>query len=310
MKTEIVTREMMAKFQAEAKELGFLNMSAAPAGPVKKGQTVLDWVAQGNHAEMHWYARSLEKRLDPRNVVPGAQSVVMLTIAYHHEPCTLGGYALARYACGDDYHDVVLKRLRQLGDRIHEAFPESNYRAYVDTGPVLERYWAEQAGLGWIGKNGNLISREHGSYLFLASMVSTLRFPYAQPHDEFCGNCRACLDVCPTDAFVSEGVVDSRKCISYLNIEHRGPFEQAPDFDGWIFGCDLCQEVCPWTTKFSKGPVLPELAPRPAYESLEADAIAAMEQTDFSTTFRKSPIKRTKMAGLKRNLEHLEHTGD
>ena len=156
-----------------------------------------------------------------------------------------------------------------------------------------------------IGKNGNLISRKDGSYLFLASILTNLTVPHGQPHAGYCGACRACLDVCPTDAFVAEGVVDSRRCISYLNIEHRGPFENAPDFADWLFGCDLCQEVCPWTQKFAAEPILQEFLPRDAYNSLGGQDLAEMSQPDFSKLFRKSPIKRTKLAGLKRNLAHL-----
>lgn len=293
-------------WQEHARALGFREMGAAPAGPVKRQEEVTQWVAGGNHGEMHWYARSLEKRLNPKLALPGAESVIVLTMPYHKEACSLGEYKLARYACGDDYHDVVLKKLRLLGHHIHAAFPQATYRAYVDTGPVLERYWAEQAGLGWIGKNGNLISRRDGSYLFLASILTSLKVPYGQPHEPLCGSCRACLDICPTDAFISDGLLDSRKCISYLTIEHRGPFQNAPDFDNWLFGCDLCQEVCPWTQKFSPGSSEEAFLPRESYASIDAQVMEEMTQEDFSATFRKSPIKRTKLAGIIRNVRHLK----
>ena len=294
------------RYQREARALGFLEMAAAPVAPVRRAEAVTSWVANGFHGEMHWYARGLAKRLDPSLVVPGARSIIMLTTPYTREPCTLAGKKLARYACGDDYHDVLKERLIRLHDLIKLDHPGANLRYYVDTGPVLERYWAEQAGLGWIGKNGNLISRSHGSYLFLASMVTDLDLPTGQPHPPFCGACRACIDVCPTDAIVADGVVDSRRCISYLNIEHRGDFPAAtPAFDEWLFGCDLCQEVCPWTRKFAAERLLDAFAPRPAYAELGGPELARMEQEQFSNLFRKSAVKRTKLAGLKRNLDHL-----
>ncbi|CAM2007932.1 tRNA epoxyqueuosine(34) reductase QueG [Acanthopleuribacter pedis] len=295
-----------AAFRQFVLSLGFSDVAAAPVQPVKRAQAVKDWVAAGHHADMHWYARGLEKRLDPRLVVPEARSIIVLTMPYHPEPVTLAGKKLARYACGDDYHDVILKKLKLCTAWLSERVPDSATRHYVDTGPVLERYWAQESGLGWIGKNGNLISRREGSYLFLASMVTTLRVPYGTPHLDFCGSCRACIDACPTDAIVADGVVDARKCISYLTIEHRGPFEDAPDFSDWLFGCDICQEVCPWPNKFSQPTAEPAFLPREAYGELTEEGLAAMEQADFSATFRKSPIKRTKIAGIQRNLEHLQ----
>ena len=294
-----------ARLQEQARGLGFLEMAAAPKGPVRHAAAVEAWVRDGFHAEMTWYARGLAKRLDLDRVLEGAASVIVLTTPYHREPCTLAGHALARYACGDDYHDVLKPKLWQLIETIRGMVPEAACRPYVDTGPLLERYWAEEAGLGWIGKNGCLISREAGSYLFLACIVTDVEVPYGDRHAPFCGHCRACIDACPTDAIVSDGIVDSNRCISYLNIEHRGPFEDAPSFDGWLFGCDICQEVCPWTRKFSLETLLPELRPRPTHADLTREGLFEMDQATFSATFRKSAIKRAKMAGLKRNAAHL-----
>lgn len=294
------------EFRRFVTELGFSDVAAAPVRPVKRAQAVKDWVDNGYHADMHWFARGLEKRLDPRLVQPDARSIIMLTMPYHCEPVTLAGKKLARYACGDDYHDVILKLIKQCTAWLTEREPDSATRHYVDTGPVLERYWAQESGLGWIGKNGNLISRRQGSYIFLASLVTTLQVPYGRPHDDFCGSCRACIDACPTQAIVADGVVDSRKCISYMTIEHRGPFEDAPDFENWLFGCDICQEVCPWPNKFSQETPLEALRPRQAYAELEEDDLADMVQEVFSATFRKSPVKRTKIAGIQRNLKHLQ----
>ncbi len=295
-----------SQYRKMAKELGFSELAAAPTHVVRHEGRVRDWVAAGYQADMFWFDRSMEKRLDPSKVMADAASMLVLTCAYTPEPCTLAGKKLARYAAGDDYHDVLLARLRKICARMAEDYPVGAFRPYVDTGPVLERYWAQEAGLGWIGKNGNLINREQGSYLFLACILTNLRVPYGRPHEDFCGACRACIDACPTDAFPAPGVVDSNRCISYLSIEHRGPFEDAPDFENWIFGCDICQEVCPWTVKFSQPEGLPELRARSAYASLTEENLAGMEQEGFSAIFRRSPIKRTKLAGLKRNLAHLQ----
>jgi len=301
-----LSRADWSRLESRARALGFLEMGAAPKGPVRYAESVKAWVDEGYHAEMAWYARGLAKRLDLDLILEGAASVIVLTTPYHREPVTLAGHKLARYACGDDYHDVLKPKLWTLIEAIREIVPEAECRPYVDTGPLLERYWAEEAGLGWIGKNGCLISREAGSYLFLACIVTDVEVPYGTRHAPFCGNCRACIDACPTDAIVSEGIVDANRCISYLNIEHRGPFENAPDFDDWIFGCDICQEVCPWTRKFSLEELIPELRPRPEYADLGEEDLAEMDQPAFSATFRKSAIKRTKMAGLKRNAAHLK----
>ena len=295
-----------ARFVAYARGAGFRDMAAAPAEKVTRENVLRKWVADGFHAEMHWFARGLDKRVDPSLVVENAKSVIVLTTPYHPRETTLAGKKLARYACGDDYHDVLIKPLRQLCTFINESFPRAQLRSYVDTGPVLERYWAERAGLGWIGRSGNLISREAGSYLFLASIVTDLEVPYGRPHDFFCGSCTACIDACPTNAIIADGVVDSRKCISYLSIEHRGPFEDAPPFDDWIFGCDICQEVCPWPQKFSEEPRFDAFLPRPRYQDLQPRQLKDMAQEDFSAMFRKSPVKRTKMLGIKRNLAHLD----
>jgi epoxyqueuosine reductase len=302
-----VSQQKWQHYVALARELGFAEMAAAPIAPVRYAQAVNDWVQKGYHASMEWYARGVEKRLNPQLVMEDAKSILVLLTPYEKEPVHIAGKKVARYAAGDDYHDVLLKKLKQIKAAIYDDYPEANIRPYVDTGPVLERYWAEQSGLGWIGKNGNLIHRELGSYVFLASMVTNLVPPeWGSPHEDFCGRCRACIDACPTDAIVADRVVDSNQCISFLNIEQRGEFpEDTPEFSDWLFGCDICQEVCPWTEKFSSGAWLEAFRKRPGYSELEGQDFLEMEQETFSMIFRKSPIKRTKLAGIKRNLQHL-----
>ncbi|MCB1043351.1 MAG: tRNA epoxyqueuosine(34) reductase QueG [Acidobacteria bacterium] len=288
-----------------AQKSGFAEIGAAPAGPVTHPNRIRDWVARGYHAGMGWFARSLEKRLDPRLVVPNAQSVLVLLTPYTPQPVKLGPYNLARYAAGDDYHDVLLKPLIQLCQHMERLFPGSRQRAYVDTGPVLERYWAERSGLGWIGKNGCLISKAYGSTVFLSTVVTTIRLPWSQPHPFHCGQCRACLDACPTDAFPEPFVVDSNRCISYLTIEHRGDLPRHLDFANWVFGCDICQEVCPWTHKFAQPPRLEQFRPRPAYQDLTSRELNEISEDAFRHLFRKSPVKRAKQIGLARNIRYL-----
>ena len=294
------------KYKEIAKQMGFLKVGVAPNHKIKVDERIRNWVDQNYHAEMHWYQRALEKRLDLSLVMEDATSVIVFTVPYHNASVSLGGKKLSRYACGDDYHDVLIKKLRSLCLIIGEDYPGARFKPYVDTGPVLEKYWAQEAGLGWIGKNGLIIDREVGSYLFLSCIVTNLTIPFpGTPPMNYCGECRACIEACPTDAIVQEGVVDAGKCISYLTIEQRGEFEDAHDLADWIFGCDICQEVCPWTNKFAPGASLDEFKPRASYQDIDERFIREMDQEAFSTTFRKSPIKRTKIAGLKRNLKHL-----
>lgn len=300
-----LTQEEYDELLELSRELGFVEAAAAAKAPVRHGEAVRQWVTDSMHADMEWYARAVDKRLDLDLVLPGCESVFVLITPYASEPCTLAGKKLARYACGDDYHDVLKKKLWTMIEFIKVRHPEANFRPYVDTGPILERYWAEEAGLGFIGKNGCLINRKWGSTVFISCIVTDVIMPYGQRHPSFCGACTACLDACPTQAIVKPGIVDSRKCISYLNIEQRGPFEEGtPSFDDWIFGCDICQEVCPWTHKFAQDPVLEAFEPRASYDDLTEDGLRDMEQEAFSRLFSKSAIKRTKMAGLKRNLKH------
>ena len=292
------------KWQAAIRARGFRAMAAAPAARAQCGETVRQWLAQSHHADMAWFERNLDKRLDPRLVVEGAQSVIMLTAAYWPKPVQLGPFKLARYAAGSDYHEILKDAL--MGFCTEHLQPlGANYRVYVDTGPLLERYWAQQAGLGWIGRSGNLISRKDGSYLFLAGIITDLKVPYGEPHRDFCGTCRACIDACPTEAITEQRTVDSKRCISYLTIEHRGPLPNLP-FDNWLFGCDICQEVCPWPQKFATEPERSEFEPRPVYAQLTEEQLAGADAIQFAEWFRRSPIKRTKLAGFLRNIVHLK----
>jgi epoxyqueuosine reductase len=290
---------------------------------------------------MAWMSRNADRRADVRNVLPGARSVIVTGTIYNHVrlkpdppddpgqiqvgteqlPASGEGYrrgappggaskaVIARYALGDDYHDVLKMRLDALLDWMRAESPEPfAARAYVDTGPVQERVYAQYAGLGWIGKNTCLINAEHGSFLFLSEIITTLPLePDAQALEQ-CGSCRRCLDACPTDALVDGGVLDSNKCLSYLTIELRGsiPASLRPAIGNHVYGCDICQDVCPWNERFARAlPPESPYAARAALAGKDARTLArellAMTQQDFISAFTNSPMKRAKLRGLKRN---------
>ncbi|MDD8017462.1 MAG: tRNA epoxyqueuosine(34) reductase QueG, partial [Bacteroidota bacterium] len=218
---------------------------------------------------------------------------------------------ISRYAWGDDYHIHVTKRIQMLFDCIKQLAPESNGRYYVDTGPMMDKVWAARAGIGWQGKHSNLITKEYGSWVFLGEIITTLKLDYDSPIEDFCGSCTACIDACPTDAIREPYVVDSTRCISYLTIEHRGEIDQQfhDRFENWIYGCDICQDVCPWN-KFQQATEHKEFFPREKNISPDLDELKNISQEEFSKRFKDSPIKRTKREGIIRNAKTVkEHVG-
>ena len=258
------------------------------------------------HGDMAWLERGAERRCDPRLVVPGARSVVVLTRSYYtgHEPCPEPLRArVSRYAWGAEYHEVMGRAVAELYRRIVAAAPAVSGRYYVDTGPVLEKVWAELAGLGWIGKHTNLVTVGEGSWFFLAAIVLDAELEYGEPARDHCGRCRACIDVCPTQAIVAPYVLDARRCISYLTIEHRGPIPRAlrPAIGNRVFGCDDCQEVCPWNRFARLGASARPFAPRPGNAAPLLARLLALDETGFRDRFRHTPIRRAKRAGLARN---------
>lgn len=300
-------QSLTQKIKQKAHELGFEQAGIAPAEPLSaEAERLAAWLARSYHATMHWMERSTDRRTNPQKVVPGARSVISVTVNYYTSHRIIDHPErgkISRYAWGDDYHDIVSKRLRSLWEYIKELEPDAEGRYYVDTGPVMEKVWAMRAGNGWIGKHTNLISREYGSWIFLGEIITTLDLEYDVPTQDYCGTCRRCIDACPTGAIVNEYILDSDKCLSYITIEHRNAY---PDYikqntEHWIFGCDICQDVCPWNIKFARPTAVEGFQPRPENLNPLLVDIVSMAQEDFSRRFRKSPVKRTKLSGLRRN---------
>ncbi len=305
--------ERQAELRRRLAALGFDDVRfAAVDGPAPA--PLRAWLAAGQHADMHWMERTAEKRLDPQLVLPGAKSIIMLGVSYWSGKIAAPTQPTwARYALHEDYHDTIKPALQAAGGilaDLHGATRE-DYRAYVDTGPVLERSWAARAGLGFTGKNAMLISRRHGNWLFLAALLTRIEF---QPDDPIknrfaerpvgtlCGRCTRCLDACPTDAFPAPGVVDARRCVSYQTIENKGAIPRAlrQGIGARIYGCDACLEVCPWNRFAQEGRRL-LLVARHDLAALSVAEVLALTPETFATVFRRTPIKRLKLTGLLRN---------
>lgn len=262
-----------------------------------------DWLAQGHHATMHYLAKNRGARLDPQTRFPWAKSAIVILVPYASERPHANANALsnfiARYALGDDYHDVLDRMLRELEAAIAKLAPGTKTWRYVDTGPLSDRALAANAGLGWIGKNGMLINEEHGSYFFIGTLLTSLANDIeAASVADRCGACTRCIDACPTNAILPNRTVASEHCISYLTIEHRGPLDHP--LHGNAFGCDICQEVCPWNERPAEPH--PAFIARDDYRATPVTDLLRFEQADFSRLFRKSAIKRAKLDGMKRNV--------
>jgi len=256
---------------------------------------------------MAWMQKDPEKRIDVRRIVPGAKSVISVALNYYVPPDHSNAEStgkISRYAWGDDYHLVMPPRIQSLVDCIKSEKPDVQSVAYVDTGPVLDKAWAVRAGIGWLGKHTNVITKELGSWVFLGEIIVDVDLECDEPIADFCGSCTACIEACPTDAIVGPYVLDSTKCISYLTIEYREAIPQVfkPKLANWVYGCDICQDVCPWN-RFQQP--TDEIAFRPRAENISPDlhALSTITEEVFSRRFRRSPVKRTKRQGLVRNAK-------
>jgi epoxyqueuosine reductase len=282
---------------------------ASLTGPAPGAERLALWLAAGRQASMTWMERDPDRRSDPRALLDGAKTILCAGLNYY-TPARHSGKAdegkISRYAWGDDYHDLLGRKLEALLESIRAAHPGINGKVYVDTGPVMEKAWGQTAGLGWQGKHTNLISQEIGSWFFLGEIIlDAVIEPDAQETDH-CGNCALCIEACPTGAIVEPYVLDAGLCISYLTIEHRGPFpaDLAGRLDGWLFGCDVCQEVCPWNDR-AGSTAEPAFAPRGGRVGYDPLDVVAMTEGRFREEFRKSPVRRAKHDGLRRNAEAL-----
>jgi len=308
----MVNRSQYSKFiKNEAHKLGFQFCGISKAGFLEEEATKLEnWLKSGFHGEMSYMENHFDKRLDPRKLVEGARSVISLSLNYFtdHKQEDSNAPKISKYAYGTDYHFVIKDKLKHLMEAIRTEIGEVNGRAFVDSAPVLDKVWAKKAGIGWIGKHSNLINKDIGSFFFLAELITDLELDYDEnPTKDHCGTCTRCIDACPTEAIVAPYMVDGSRCISYLTIELKNelPAEFKGKMENWMFGCDICQDVCPWN-KFSVVNTEQNFSPQEDLLGLnEADWQELTEET-FNKVFKNSAVKRTKYSGLKRNIDFLK----
>jgi epoxyqueuosine reductase len=290
--------------KAAAEDIGFEACGIATAGPIDPEDRLGQWINKGYHADMDWMVRTKAVRQDPREKLPDAKSVVVVARCYapNRPPQPPGTGKVARYAWGKDYHKVLKKSLRRLAHAIHEIDPESGCYLSVDAQPVMERAWAERAGIGWVGKNSLVLRRDIGSCFFLGVVVTTMELLPDTPVPDHCGSCRACIEACPTDAIVWSQTVDANRCISYQTIEnqHKIPKTVADLSKDWVFGCDICQEVCPWN-RFAPETSEPAFLPREGVAHPDLRSLVHMDEATFDAQFAGTPVRRAKHAGMQRN---------
>lgn len=295
--------------KAEAKRLGFLSCGISKAGFLEEDAPRLEkWLNQNQHGTMDYMADYFDKRLDPTLLVPDSKSVISLLLNYYPPDFQVeDSYKISKYAYGKDYHSVLKKKLKKLLRAIRTEIGDVSGRAFMDFAPVMEKSWAAKSGLGWVGKNANLITQKTGSFYFIAELILDLELEYDNPTTDHCGSCTACIDACPTQAIVSPYVIDGSKCISYYTIELKEniPQEMKGKLDDWMFGCDVCQDVCPWN-RFSKAHNEPLFTPYPELLSYSKKDWEEITEETFAKVFTNSPLKRTKLEGLKRNINFLK----
>jgi len=300
------------KIKSKALEIGFDKVGIVKAVALEEeGAHLKEWLGQNFHGEMKWMEREPEKRSDPRILFPGAKSLVVLALNYytpheHDEDPETG--KVSRYAWGDDYHDIVKNKLWKLLKWVQMEVPDAKGKVCVDTAPIMDKAWAVRAGLGWLGKHTNVITPEFGSWVFLGEVLLDIKLDYEMELiEDHCGICTACLDACPTDAITAPYLVDSNACLSYATIELRAPdlpLEIAENIEGWLYGCDICQDVCPWN-RFQKPTAEQSFEPRENNVSPHLTSILSLEQEEYAEKYRRSAMKRTKLQGLKRNAEAI-----
>lgn len=306
-----VVKANSARVKALAQDSGFAK--AGIALPEVDGETksrFSEWLSKNFHADMRWLEENAEKRLDPKKVMPEVRSVVSLALVYNTPPKHSNAKSkgkISRYAWGRDYHLVIEEKLKKLIAKLQAEFPGSAWKGWVDTGPTMDKYWAAKSGIGWQGKHTNILTKPLGSYFFLATLFTDLELEPDSPARDMCGKCTRCIEACPTQAIIEPYLLDANRCLSYWTIEFRGakiPDEIVEKMNGWLFGCDICQEVCPYnrTPVFSSDQ---DFLPYFDQTELHLESVAKMTQPEFSTRFSKSAVKRTKHSGVIRNAKTL-----
>lgn len=296
--------------KAEARQLGFDYCGISKAEFLEEEAPRLErWLHNQMHGKMSYMENHFDKRLDPRLLVPGARSVISLLLNYYTSEKQEDETApkISKYAYGSDYHFVIKEKLNQLLQFIQSTIGDINGRVFVDSAPVMDKAWARKSGLGWIGKNSNLINKNSGSFYFIAELIVDLELEYDGPVKDYCGTCTRCIDACPTDAIIAPYVVDGSKCISYFTIELKEniPPDVSGKLDNWAFGCDVCQDVCPWN-RFAKGHSEQHFKPANELLQMKKEDWYELTEETFKKVFKGSAVKRTKFSGLKRNLEFIK----
>lgn len=294
----------------KAEKFGFQSCGISKAEFLEEDAPRLEtWLNKGYHGEMKYMENHFDKRLNPTLLVDGAKSVISLSYNYFPKVKIdeINNFKISKYAYGEDYHEVIKDILKNMVAELQEEIGEFGFRVFVDSAPVLEKAWARKSGLGWVGKNANLITKKHGSFYFLAEIICDLELEYDLAVTDHCGSCRACIDACPTQAIVSDRIVNGSKCISYATIELKN---EIPDYfkgkmDDWMFGCDVCQDVCPWN-RFSAPTLQEKFAPNFQKLNFRKNEWKELTQELFSEIFKKSAVKRTKFSGLMRNINLLK----
>lgn len=300
--------------KAKAEKFGFQNCGISPAGFLEEdAQPFESWLKNNFQGEMAYMENYFDKRLDPRLLVEGSKSVISLSYNYFPEKdlAKLGELKISKYAYGQDYHEIIKEILREMVQELQEEIGDFQFRIFTDSAPILERSWARKSGIGWVGKNANLITKQTGSFYFLAEIICDLDLTSDEPKSDHCGSCRKCIEACPTDAIVSDRIIDGSKCISYATIELKNEIPESfkGKMENWMFGCDICQDVCPWN-RFAKPHHQNLFKPNPLLENFQNSDWQELSQDLFSELFRKSPVKRTKFAGLKRNIDFIRDQTD
>ena len=295
--------------KSKAKELGFEYCGISKAEFLEEEAPRLEeWLKQARHGSMLWMENHFDKRLDPRKLVDGAKSVISLLLNYFPEAEVKSQpYKISKYAYGKDYHFVIKDKLKELLSDLQKEAGDINGRIFVDSAPVMDKAWAKKSGLGWVGKNTNLINTESGSFFFIAELIVDLELEYDGPIKDYCGTCTRCIDACPTDALATPYTIDASRCISYLTIELKDniPAQFHGKMDDWIFGCDVCQDVCPWN-RFSKPHKETSFTPNQEFMQLNKQGWEEMTKEIFTKVFQNSAVKRTKYEGLKRNIDFIK----